>query len=67
MLTWYHGEDYESQATAQGYTLGRMAKEFNRRYKEIHREFIFGYMTYTQFQKALKKLEKDLDRYAERM
>lgn len=64
-LEWYHGEDYEEQANRQGYTLGRMGKEFNRRYVEIHDDFIFGYGTYIQYIAALKKLEKDLNRYAE--
>lgn len=64
-LVWYHGEDYESQARRQGYTLGRMDEEFNRRYQEIHHDFIYEWMTYTQYIAALKKLEKDLNRYAE--
>lgn len=64
-LTWYHGEDYEEQARKQGCTLGRMGDEFNRRYQEIHHDFIFEWMTYIQYIAALKKLEKDLNRYAD--
>lgn len=67
-LIWYHGDkdDYETQANKQGYTLMRMGKEFDKRYTQIHNEFICGYGTYIQYINALKKLEKDLNRYAEK-
>lgn len=65
MITWLHDEDYEEQANRLGYTLGRMGKEFKKRYDAIFHEYMYGYMTYTQYIKALKDLEKDLNRYAE--
>lgn len=64
-IVWYHGEDYEKRANECGYTIGPMAKEFTKRYKRLHNSYIFGCMTYTQYQKGLKDLEKDLCRYAE--
>jgi hypothetical protein len=66
-LLWYHGDeyDYETQARSQGYTLGRMGDEFDKRYQEIHHDYIFECMTYTQYINKLKQLEKDLNRYAE--
>ncbi len=45
----------------------RMGKEFDKRYTQIHNEFICGYGTYIQYINALKKLEKDLNRYAEKI
>lgn len=66
-LTWYHGEDYEEQARKQGFTLGRMGDEFCRRYEEIHHDFMYEWMTYIQYIQALKKLEKDMNRYAEKI
>lgn len=64
-LMWNHGEDYETQARSQGYTLGRMGDEFNRRYQEIHHDYMYEQMTYIQYIDKLKLLEKDLDRYAD--
>ena len=64
-LTWFHGEDYELQARKQGFTLGRMDVIFRDRYRAIFKEYMTGYMTYTKYIRELKKLEKDLNRYAE--
>lgn len=65
-LMWNHGEDYETQARSHGYTLGRMGDEFNRRYQEIHHDYMYEQMTYIQYISKLKLLEKDLNRYLEK-
>lgn len=65
-MDWHHGEDYELQARRQGYTLGDKDGTFEPFYEAAHRDFINGFMTYTQYIKALKKIEKGLNKYAKR-
>lgn len=66
-IVWDHDADYEAQARCYGFTLGPIARDFMKRYKRLHNGYINGPMTYTQYQKAIKDLEKDICRYAEKI